>query len=106
MGIAAINIDAMTTAIMMTVGARTRCPRSQEHRRGAGGGAPDPDNWLATGTVSDGDGHGPILLGKSKRGGGTVWTHRPINSYVKLQGNFLPLAEIFYTGRVKTLGYW
>ena len=68
--------------------------------------APDPDNWLATGTVSAG-GDCLILLGKSNRGGGvTAWTHRPINSYVKLQGDFLPLAKIFYTGRVKNLGYW
>ena len=37
------------------------------HTRRGPGVAPDPDNWLATGTVSDGDGHGPILLGKSKR---------------------------------------
>ena len=24
-----------------------------------------------------------------------MWTHRPINSYVKLQGDLLPLAKIF-----------
>jgi hypothetical protein len=31
--IAAIDVDEMTTVIVTTVGARTRCPRMQEHRR-------------------------------------------------------------------------
>jgi hypothetical protein len=51
MGIAPIDIEVMTTATVMTVGARMQYPRTQEHRRGSGV-LPDPDNWLATGTVS------------------------------------------------------
>ena len=31
---------------------------------------------------------------------------RPINSYVNLQGDFIPFAEIFYNGRVKKLRIW
>ena len=71
MVIATIDVDAMTTGIVMTVGASARCPRSQEHRRGPGV-VPDPDNWLATGTVSAGGGHGPILFGESEVGGAGV----------------------------------
>jgi hypothetical protein len=67
--IAAINVDVMTTVTVMTVGARQRCPRMQEQRRGSGV-APDQDKWLTTmRTVSAGGGHGPILLGKSEAGG-------------------------------------
>jgi len=64
-----INIDVMTTVTVTTVGASRRCPRTQEQRRGSGV-APDPDKWLTTRTVSAGGGHGPILLGSQKRGGG------------------------------------
>ena len=47
-------------------------------------------------TVSAGGGLGPILLGKSEAGGGSIaLTQRPINSYVNLQGDFI------YIGRVK-----
>jgi hypothetical protein len=67
--IAAINVDVMMTATVLTVGARRRCPRTQEHRRGSGV-APDPDKWLTMRTVSAGGGHGPNLLGKSEAGGG------------------------------------
>jgi hypothetical protein len=63
--IAAINDDVMTTATMMTIGARQRCSRTQEHSRGSGV-APDPDKWLTMRTVSAGSGHGAILLGKSE----------------------------------------
>ena len=87
--IAAINVDVMMTATVLTVGARRRCPRTQEHRRGSGV-APDPDKWLTMRTVSAGGGHGPILLGKSEAGGGSIAsTQRPTNSYVNLQGDFL-----------------
>ena len=105
MGIAAIDVEAMTTATIMTVGARIRCPRMQEHCRGSGV-VPEPDKQLAMGKVSGGGGHGPNLLGKPKVGGGSlVWTQRPLNSYVKLLGDILPLAEIFHIGRVKSLGF-
>ncbi len=67
--IAAINVDVMMIATVLTVGARRRCPRTQEHRRGSGV-APNPDKWLTMRTVSAGGGHGPNLLGKSKAGGG------------------------------------
>ena len=66
--IAAINVDVMMTATVLTVGARRRCPRTQEHRRGSGV-AQEPDKWLTMRTVSAGGGHGPILLGKSEAGG-------------------------------------
>ena len=36
-------------------------------------------------------------------GGSLALTQRPIHSYMKLQGDFLPQAEIFYIGRVKNL---
>jgi hypothetical protein len=68
--IAAINVDMMTTATVKTVGARWGCPRMQEHRRGSGVVAPDPDKWLTTRTIAAGGGHFPILLGKSEAGGG------------------------------------
>jgi hypothetical protein len=68
MWIAAINVDVLTTATMRTVGARRRCPRTQEHRRGPGV-AQDSEKWLTMRTVSAGGGHGPILLGKSEAGG-------------------------------------
>jgi hypothetical protein len=58
--IAAINVDVMTTVTVTTVGARRRCPRTQEQRRGSGV-VPDPDKWLTMRTVSAGGGHGPIL---------------------------------------------
>ncbi len=44
---------------------KEQCPRTQEHRRVLGL-APEPDNWLTTGTISASGGHGPILLGKSE----------------------------------------
>jgi len=67
----------------------------------------DPDKWLTTRTVPAGGGHGPILVGKSEAGGGSIVSpQRPINSYVNLQGVFIPLAEIFYIGRVKNLRFW
>ena len=67
----------------------------------------EPDKWLTMRTVSAGGGHGPIALGKSDAGGGSiVWTQRPTNSYMNLQGDFLPQAEIFYIGCVKNLGFW
>ena len=67
----------------------------------------DPDKWLTMRTVSVGGGHGPILLGKSEAGGGSIAsTQRPINSYVNLQGDFLHRAEIFYIGHVKNLRIW
>jgi hypothetical protein len=50
----------MTTVTVTTVGARRRCPRTQEQRRGSGV-VPDPDKWLTMRTVSAGGGHGPIL---------------------------------------------
>jgi hypothetical protein len=69
--------------------------------------AQDPDKWLTMRTVSAGGGHGPILLGKSEAGGGSIaLTQRPINSYVNLQGEFIPHAEIFYIGCVKNLRFW
>ncbi len=102
--VAAINVDMMKTATVTTVGARRRCPRTQEQRRGSGV-APDPDKWLTMRTDSAGGGHGPILLGKSEAGGGSIAsTQRPTNFYVNLPGVFLPQAEIFYIGRVKNLG--
>ena len=105
-GIAAINVDAMTTATMTTVGARPQCPRTQEHCRVLGV-APEPDKWLTTGTVSAGGSHGLILLGKSKAGGGSLASaQRSSDSYVNLQGDFLPQAETFYIGRVKNLRFW
>ena len=69
MRFAAINVDLMMTATMMTVGARRRCPRTQEHCRGSGV-APEPDKWLTMRAVSTGGDHGPNLLGKSEPGGG------------------------------------
>jgi hypothetical protein len=67
MGIAAININEMTIATVMTVGARLQCPTTQEHHRGGG-------NWLTMRNVSVGSGHGPspisILFGVSRAGGG------------------------------------
>ena len=58
---------------------------------------PEPDKWLTMRTVSVGGGHGSILFGKSEAGGGSiVSTQRPTKSYVNLQGDFLPQAEIFY----------
>ena len=84
-----INVDVMTTVTVTTVGVRRQCPRMQEQRRGSGV-APDPDKWLTMRTVSAGGGHGPILLGKSEAGGGSIAsTQRPTNSYVNLQGDFL-----------------
>jgi hypothetical protein len=69
--IAAINVDVMMTVTVLTVGARRRCPRTQEHRRGLGlGVAQEPDKWLTMRTVSAGGGHGPNLLGKFEAGGG------------------------------------
>jgi hypothetical protein len=67
--IAAIIVDVMMTATVLTVGARRRCPRTQEHHRGLGV-AQEPDKWLTMRTVSAGGGHGPNLLGKSEAGGG------------------------------------
>ncbi len=67
--IAAINVDVMMTVTVLTVGARWRCPRMQEHRRGSGV-APDPDKWLTMRTISAGGGHGPNLLGKLEAGEG------------------------------------
>ena len=90
MRIAAINVVLMTTVPVTTVGARRRCPRPQEQRRGSGV-APDTDKWLTMRTVSVGGGHDPILFGKSEAGGrGSIAsTQRPTNSYVILQGVFL-----------------
>ena len=90
MRFAAIKVDMMTTATVMTVGARRQCPRMQEHCRGLGV-VPEPDKWLTMRTVSTGGGHGPnYLLGKSELGGGLiVSTQRLTNSYVSLQGDFL-----------------
>jgi hypothetical protein len=69
--------------------------------------APDPDKWLTVRTVSAGGGHGPMLLGKSEAGGGSIAsTQRPINSYVNLQEDILHGAEFFYIGRVKNLRFW
>ena len=83
---------------MTTVGARRRCPRTQEQRRGSGV-APDPDKWLTMRTVSAGGGHGPNLLGKSEAGGGSIaLTQRPINSYVSLQGDFYIEQRFFTSG--------
>ena len=70
MPIAAINVGMMTTVTVTTVGARRRCPRTQEHRRGSGVAQQEPDKWLTMRTVSAGGGHGPNLLGKSEAGGG------------------------------------
>ncbi len=66
--------------------------------------APEPDKWLATGTVSAGGGHGPILFGESEVGGRgfTSLTHRATNSYVKQQGDFLPQPR-FFTLRVQKI---
>jgi hypothetical protein len=91
---------------MTTVGARRRCPRTQEQRRGSGV-APDPDKWLNTRTVSAGGGHGPILLGKSEaRGAGSIAsTKRPANSYVNLQGDFYIEHGFFFIGHVKNLRF-
>jgi hypothetical protein len=69
MRIAAINVDVMMTATVLTVGASRQCPRTQEHRRGSGV-TPDPDKWLTMRTVSAGGGHGPNFLGKAEAGGG------------------------------------
>jgi hypothetical protein len=58
--------------------------------------APDPDKWLTMRTVSAGGGHGPILLGKSEAGGGSiVSTQRPTTSYVNVQGEFLHPSRDF-----------
>jgi len=43
---------------------------------------------------------------RSGGGGAIVLTQRPTNSYMNLQGDFLPQAKIFYIGRVKNLGFW
>ena len=52
-------------------------------------------------------GHGPILLGKLEAGGGSLAsTQRATNSYVKLQGDVLPRAKIFYIGGVKNIEFW
>ena len=40
-----------------------------QHRRGSGV-VIEPDIWLASGTISVGGGHGPILFEKSEAGGG------------------------------------
>ena len=78
----------------------------QEQCRGSGV-APDSDKWLTVRTVSAGGSHGPILIGKSEAGGGSIAsTQRPTNSYVNLQGDFLHRAEIFYIGHVKNLLFW
>jgi hypothetical protein len=61
----------MTTANVMTVGARRGCPRTQEHRRGSGV-APEPDKWLTMRTVSAGGGHGPNFIREVGTGGGGV----------------------------------
>jgi len=53
MRIPAINIGVMMTATVTTVGARWRCPRTQEHCRGLGM-VPEPDKWLTMRTVSAG----------------------------------------------------
>jgi hypothetical protein len=71
MRIATINVDVMTTATVMTVGARRRCPRMQEEHRSGSGVAQDPDR-LTMRTISAGGGHGSILLGKLEAGGGGV----------------------------------
>jgi hypothetical protein len=61
--IAAINVDVMTTtATVMTVGARRRCPWRQSQTI----------NGSPRRTVSAGGSHGPILLGKSEAGAGGV----------------------------------
>ena len=106
MRIATINVDVMKTATVTTVGARRRCPRTQEQRRGSGV-APEPDKWLTMRTDSAGGGHGPILLGKSEAGGDQL--RRPRDLLIPTLINreiFLPQAEIFYIGRVKNLGFW
>jgi len=79
MRIAAINIDVMMAATVTTVGARWRCPRTQEHHKGSGV-APEPDKWLTMTmrTVSAGGSHGPILLGKSEEGGGQLCRPRDL----------------------------
>jgi hypothetical protein len=47
-------------------------------------------------TVSAGGGHGPILLGKSEAGGGSIAsTKRPTSSYVNLQGVFFSSSRDF-----------
>ena len=105
MRIAAINFDVMTTATVTIVGARRRCLRMQEHRRGLGV-APDPDKWLTTRTVSAGGSHVPILFGKSEVGGVNCTTQRSSNSCINLQGDSLPRDDIFYIGLVKNLRFW
>ena len=98
--IAAINVDVMTTATVTTVEARRRCPRTQEHRRGLGV-AQDPDKWLTTRTVSAGGGHGPILVGKSKAGGGDqLFRPRDLLIPTLIYKEILYLTPRFFTSAV------
>jgi hypothetical protein len=76
----------------------------QEQRRGSGV-VPEPDKWLTMRTVSAGGGHGPILLGKLKAGGGGKLRRPrdlliPTLIYRKI---FYIEQRFFYIGRVKNL---
>jgi hypothetical protein len=70
--------------------------------------AQDPDKWLTMGTFSAGGGHWSDFIREVGRGGGgsIALTQRPIKSYINLQGEFIPHADIFYIGRVKNLRFW
>ena len=65
--------------------------------------AQDSEKWLTMRTVSAGGGHGPILLGKSEAGGGSIaLTQRPINSYVNLQGDYTSRQDFLHRPCKKT----
>ncbi len=73
--------------------------------------APEPDEWLTMRTVTAGCRRRPWYdfireVGFGEGGGSLESTERDTNSYVKLQGDFLPQADFFYIRRVKNLGIW
>ncbi len=97
--IAAINVDVMKTATVMTVGARRRCPRTQEQRRGSGV-APEPDKWLTMRTNSAGGSHGPILLGKLEAGGDQLRRPRDLLIPTFINREIFFLRPRFFTSGV------
>jgi hypothetical protein len=97
--IAAINVDVMKTATVTTVGARRRCPRTQEQCRRLGV-APEPDKWLTMRTDSAGGGHGPILLGKSEAGGDQLRQPRDLLIPTLIYREIFYLRPRFFTSGV------
>jgi hypothetical protein len=70
MRIAAINVDVMATVTVTTVGARRRCPRTQEQRRGSSAVPPPSLSPLRGGIAGVRSAPGAIGAGQASAGGG------------------------------------